>query len=188
VPRYFGVLTILLLPSMVLLRLAALRRNGVDAMHFAKIDKKDFLILPFVLFYFYLVIGGAAALPLPSRRQFFRSVAIEWIGVAFCTAGLALLLLSMLSFSKSFRVGIDADHPDQLVTTGVFRLTRNPIYVAFGLVLLGQFLLFSNWIMLLYLFAATWLFHRQVVREESFLRAYYGQEYLEYCKRVRRYI
>jgi protein-S-isoprenylcysteine O-methyltransferase Ste14 len=170
-----------------LLRLAIMRRNGIDAMHFGKIDKKDFLILPFVLFYFYLVIGAAAALPLPSRQQFFRSAAIEWIGAAFCFAGLALLLLSLVSFAGSFRVGIDADHPEQLVTNGVFRFTRNPIYVAFGLVLLGEFLLFSNWIMLLYLFAATWLFHRQVMREESFLRAHYGQEYAEYCARVRRY-
>ena len=30
--------------------------------------------------------------------------------------------------------------------TGIFALSRNPIYVAFGFVLLGQFLLFSNWI------------------------------------------
>lgn len=186
--RYPGALTVLLLPAVVLFRLATLRRNGVDAMHFGKIDKKDFLILPFVLFYFYLVIGAAADLPLPSRQQFFRSVAVAWVGVGFCFAGLALLLLSLVSLGKSFRVGIDPDHPDQLVTNGVLGLTRNPIYVAFGFVLLGQFLLFPNWIMLLYLFAAAGLFHRQVVREEAYLRSHYGHEYSEYCRRVRRYI
>jgi protein-S-isoprenylcysteine O-methyltransferase Ste14 len=85
-------------------------------------------------------------------------------------------------------VGIDTDHPDKLITTGVFAFSRNPIYVAFALILLGQFLIFSNWILLVYLGAAIWLFHRQVLREEDFLKRHYGQEYLEYCNRVRRYV
>jgi protein-S-isoprenylcysteine O-methyltransferase Ste14 len=53
---------------------------------------------------------------------------------------------------------------------------------------LGQFLLFSNWILLAYLIAAFWLFHRQILREEEYLSGYYGQPYLEYCDRVRRYL
>jgi len=42
--------------------------------------------------------------------------------------------------------------------------------VAFFLVLVGQFLVFPNWVPLVYLFAGTWLFHRQVLREEAFMR------------------
>ena len=82
-----------------------------------------------------------------------------------------MLFLNLVSFGNSFRVGIDQDHPDKLVTTGIFAFSRNPIYVAFGLILLGQFLVFSNWILLVYLVAAIWLFHRQVLREEAYLRA-----------------
>ena len=55
-------------------------------------------------------------------------------------------------------------------------------------ILLGQFLIFSNWILLVYIGAAIWLFHRQVLREEDYLKQYYGNEYLEYCDRVRRYL
>jgi protein-S-isoprenylcysteine O-methyltransferase Ste14 len=85
-------------------------------------------------------------------------------------------------------VGIDTDHPDKLATSGVFAYSRNPIYVAFAFVMLGQFLVNPNWILLLYLGAAVWLFHRQVLREELFLKKAYGKEYEEYCNRVRRYI
>ena len=85
-------------------------------------------------------------------------------------------------------MGIDTDHPNQLVTTGAFAHSRNPIYVAFAFILLGQFLIFSNWILLLYLGAAIWLFHRQVLREEDFLKQYYGEEFIEYCEAVRRYL
>jgi protein-S-isoprenylcysteine O-methyltransferase Ste14 len=85
-------------------------------------------------------------------------------------------------------VGIDTDHPGGLITTGVFAFSRNPIYLAFALILLGQFLIFPNWILLAYLGGATWLFHRQVLREERFLSQHYGRAYLEYSHRVRRYL
>ena len=98
------------------------------------------------------------------------------------------MLLSLVSFGRSFRVGIDVDHLAKLVTTGMFSFSRNPIYVGFAFVLLGQFLIFPNWVLLIYLMAGIWLFHRQVLREEEFLRKHYGQEYVEYSKRVRRYL
>jgi len=63
------------------------------------------------------------------------------------------------------------DHADKLVTTGVFAFSRNPIYVAFGCVLLGQFLVFPDWILSVYLAAGIWLFHRPVLREEEFPKA-----------------
>lgn len=93
-----------------------------------------------------------------------------------------------MSFGRSFRVGIDAEQPDQLVTTGVFGFTRNPIYVAFASILVGQFLIFPNWILLAYVVVGTLVFHRQVLREESYLKQHYGQAYADYCQRVRRYL
>jgi protein-S-isoprenylcysteine O-methyltransferase Ste14 len=71
---------------------------------------------------------------------------------------------------------------------GVFEFSRNPIYVAFAMVLIGEFLIFPNWISLIYLIAATWLVHRQVLREEEYLKGHYGQAYEQYCHCVRRYL
>src|SRR5262252_6259248 len=186
--RYLAALTIVLLLGMVLTRVILIRRAGTRAMHFGRIDKTDYLIPPFALFYFYTVFAAAFELPTVSTQRFFESEAVAWVGVVLCFAGLTLLLLTLISFGKSFRVGIDIDHPDKLVTTGVFAFSRNPIYLAFGFVLLGQFLVFPNWVLLVYLAAGIWLFHRQVLREEAFLRQQYGQEYAEYCNRVRRYL
>jgi protein-S-isoprenylcysteine O-methyltransferase Ste14 len=186
--RYLGALTIVLLPGMVLIRALLMRSKGIKAIHFGEIDKKDFLIPPFALFYFYMVFAAAFDFPTVSGQEFFHSGALSWVGVVLCLAGLFLLFLSLVSFGKSFRVGIDQDRPDKLVTTGIFAFSRNPIYVAFGLVLLGQFLVFSNWILLVYMVAAIWLFHHQVLREEEYLRSHYGQQYSEYCGQVRRYL
>jgi protein-S-isoprenylcysteine O-methyltransferase Ste14 len=186
--RYLAALALVLFLGMVLTRVVWMKRTGTSAMHFGKIDKRDFLILPFAVFYFYTVLAAAFNFPLVSTQTLFHSEVISWIGVFLCLGGLILSFLSLVSFGKSFRVGIDVDHPDKLVTMGVFAFTRNPIYVAFGFVLLGQFLVFPNWILLAYIAAGIGLFHRQVLREEGFLRQQYGREYAAYCNRVRRYL
>jgi protein-S-isoprenylcysteine O-methyltransferase Ste14 len=187
-PGYFAALTIVLMLGMVLTRVLLMRSRGIEAMKFGKIDKTDFLIPPFALFYFYLVFANAFGFPSVSTQKFFHSDGLAWVGVFLCLAGLSLLLWSLVSFGQSFRVGIDTERPDKLITSGVFAFSRNPIYVAFALILLGQFLIFPNWILLVYLGAGTWLFHRQVLREEDYLKKHYGREYLEYGNRVRRYL
>jgi protein-S-isoprenylcysteine O-methyltransferase Ste14 len=187
-PGYLAAATIALLIGMVLTRVFLLRRTGTRAMYFGNIDKKDFLIPPVALFYFYTVFAAAFGWPLLGGQRIFQSGTAAWIGVGLCFSGLLMLLLSLISFGRSFRVGIDIDHPDQLVTSGVFGWSRNPIYVGFFLVLIGQFLVFPNWVPLVYLAAGTWLVNRQVLREEEFMRRHYGEEYADYCRHVRRYV
>ena len=185
---YFGALTIVLLLGMVVARAVLMRRQGKEAIHFGNLDKKDFLIPPFALFYFYLVFAAAFDWPIPSTQEIFHSELVSWVGVLLCLVGLVLVAWSLVSFGQSFRIGIDTQHPDKLITTGAFAVSRNPIYLAFALILLGQFLIFSNWVLLVYLVAAIWLFNRQVLREEQYLQTHYGREYSEYCNQVRRYI
>ncbi len=174
--------------GMVLTRLFVLNREGIKAMKFGQLDRKDFLIPPFAFFYVYLVFAAAFGWPSVSTKEFFHSDAIAWAGVALCAGGLLLLLASLISFGRSFRVGIDADHPDALITSGIFAISRNPIYVGFVSILIGQFLIFSNEILLIYVVAGAWLIHRQVLREEEFMRSHYGQDYLAYRNKVRRYL
>ena len=187
-PRYLGALAIVLLLGMVLTRVFLLKRQGIKAMKLGSTDKTDFLIPPFVLFYFYVLFAAAFDWPNINPRPFFHSEAVAWIGVLFCLAGLLLLLWSLISFRQSFRIGLDTDHPDKLIVDGVFAFSRNPIYVAFTMILIGEFLIFPNWISLIYLVAAAALIHRQVLREEHFLKGHYGEAYEQYCHRVRRYL
>ena len=187
-PKYLGALTTVLLLGMVLARISVLRRQGIKAMKFGSIDKTDFLIPPFALFSFYVLFAATFHWPSVTPHQFFQSEIIAWIGVLFCLTGLLLFLWSLISFRQSFRVGIDADHPDRLITDGVFAFSRNPIYVAFAIILIGEFFIFPNWTTLIALGAAAWLLHRQVLREEEYLGGHYDQAYAEYRRRVRRYL
>jgi len=70
-PKYLGALTIVLLLGMVLIRVFLLKGQGIKAMKFGNIDKTDFLIPPFALFYFYVLFAAAFDLPASARGNFF---------------------------------------------------------------------------------------------------------------------
>jgi len=91
-------------------------------MKFGDTHKTDFLIPPFAMFYFYLAFAAAFGLPTVSTKEMFHSEIIEWLGVVLCFSVLSFLLWSLISFGKSFRVGIDTSRPDKLVTDGIFCL------------------------------------------------------------------
>ena len=186
--RFLAILAILLTVGMVLIRVSIMKRHGIKAMRFGALDKRDYLIPPFALFYFYTIFAAAFGFPVVSKSEMFHSDMVSWLGDIVCLVGLAVVLWSLISFGKSFRIGIDSDRPDTLVTDGVFAYSRNPIYVAFALTLLGQFLVYPNWVLLIYVIAGVWLFNRQVLLEEQFLAEQYGERYREYCRKVRRYI
>lgn len=68
IQAYMGALTLLLLIGMVVARMAMLRRHGIAAMQFGKLDRTDFHIPPFALFYFYLVFAHAFGWPSPAQN------------------------------------------------------------------------------------------------------------------------
>jgi protein-S-isoprenylcysteine O-methyltransferase Ste14 len=187
-PNYLGALTIVLLLAMVLSRVFLLRRQGVKAMRFGETHKSDFLIPPLAFFYFYIIFAAAFGWPSVTHQEFFQSEAVAWTGVLLCAAALLLVLWSLVSFRRSFRIGIDIDRPDALITDGAFAVSRNPIYVAFITMAVGQFLIFPNVILLIYILGAAAIVHRQILREEEYLRGHYGDAYATYCSEVGRYL
>jgi protein-S-isoprenylcysteine O-methyltransferase Ste14 len=124
---------------------------------FGAIDKSDLLIPPFPLFYFYVIFVSALHWPSVVHSTLFSSAAVA-LGVALCSAALGLMAATLVAFGSSFRIFIDTEHPDKLITAGVFAYSRNPIYVAFALVLAGEFLILPHWLLLLYLIAGVALF------------------------------
>ena len=83
------------------------------------------------------------------------------------------------------------DPPRRLVVTGLYRFVRNPMYCGMGLVLLGEALLWPQIARpLLILFATLWALVTGfiMVYEEPTLRSSFGEDYLEYCRHVRRWI
>jgi protein-S-isoprenylcysteine O-methyltransferase Ste14 len=172
---------------LVLLRTFQLKKLGIKAIHFGEMDKKDYFIPPFVVLLFYIVLAHAFGPP-KIGFEWLNSAFVAWVGVTACILGILLFIYALFSFGKSLRVGLDEEHPGELVTTGAFAISRNPLYSAFGLALTGLFLIIPNWTTLIYLIGGIWLFNRQIRLEERSLTKIYGEKYMEYSKRVRRFL
>jgi protein-S-isoprenylcysteine O-methyltransferase Ste14 len=80
------------------------------------------------------------------------------------------------------------DPPRRLVAAGPYRLVRNPMYIGAGLALAGAALFYGSWWLLAYCAAFGLVMHFfVVVYEEPTLRTSFGEPYVEYCQRVRRW-
>jgi protein-S-isoprenylcysteine O-methyltransferase Ste14 len=112
---------------------------------------------------------------------------VKLLGAALVVAAPVLYVAALRSMGASWRIGIDREKPGPLVTTGLFACLRNPIYVAFYLVLFGSALIHGRAVFLLLAFALIALVHGIILREERFLAERYGEAFRGYCARVGRY-
>jgi len=176
--------------SCVVVRTAVLRRRGIRAMVFGETNKSDFILVAILAAILYAATARSLGLPMWGLllKPFWQSAVPGWVGVAFCALAVITFILTLVSFGTSFRVGIDEKEPAKLVTGGMFAFSRNPLYLGMLFLLTGLFLIHRN---LLIVAAAAFfavMIHRQILREEAFLREQYGAEYADYCRKVRRYI
>ena len=187
---YLGGCALLLFFALLGGRVAFMRRKGVNVIVFGQTDKSDFLLVPIFLFFIYIVLTPIFKLPLWKQlaAPFWRSTVPGWLGLVLCLAALVGFVVTLKSFGNSFRVGIDENNPDKLVTNGMFAFSRNPLYVCFLLFFFGMFLVQHNLIMTIVFILFVVIINRQIIREENFLKKHYGLAYDDYCKKVRRYL
>jgi len=126
--------------------------------------------------------------PSPLDTQLISSLPAKLIGVALIILGIVIFILAFISFGDSWRVGFDVKAPGALVTSGIFAVSRNPIYVFLDLWFFGIFLINGTLIFLIFAVAAIAVQHWQILQEEVFLLRLYGQPYQDYRARVGRYV
>jgi len=113
--------------------------------------------------------------------------AVKWLSLFLWGWGFALLLTGRLGLGDSFRIG-SAKESTTLRVHGLFRFSRNPMYVGMFSTLLASALYTANPIVLVLALFIIWVHHAIVRAEEQHLRNVFGQEYTTYCARVRRYL
>jgi protein-S-isoprenylcysteine O-methyltransferase Ste14 len=118
----------------------------------------------------------------------FEIVFLKLIGVILIIAGILVFVASLVSFGESWRIGIDTKKPDALVTSGIFSLTRNPIFLFLDMYVIGTWLIYPNLFFGIAAIITIGGIHWQILQEEAFLSRQYGEEYQDYIKAVRRYI
>lgn len=108
-------------------------------------------------------------------------------GFVLYIIGLILFIFAIVQLGSSIRVGLP-DEKTILKTRGLYRFTRNPIYVSIYIVCLGSCLIVIHPINCGAFLLAMLIHHAIIKKEEEFLEKRFGNEWMEYCKKVPRYI
>lgn len=110
-------------------------------------------------------------------------------GLALAAAGIAAVFAAQLAMGASWRTTVDPTEHPPLVTTGPFRLVRNPIYAALTVVIASLALAVPNAIAVLGLAVMALGIEIQVRRiEEPYLRSVHGSDYQRYAARTGRFL
>lgn len=84
------------------------------------------------------------------------------------------VLLSVLCMKDSWRAGIPDKDKTELVTTGIYRFSRNPAFLGFDLMYVGVLLLYGNLLTLGFSVFAIVMLHLQILQEERYLVNTFG--------------
>ena len=110
-------------------------------------------------------------------------------GMVLVLIGVALTFWSVTALRRAHTTVIPWEQVSAMVTTGPFRFSRNPIYLADAVAYLGATLIIHSWWPLVALPGVLWMMRHKVIdREERYLAERFGDAYRDYQRRVRRWL
>ena len=108
------------------------------------------------------------------------------IGIISVTVGFIIEILGIQALGINFRIELPKEETE-LITSGIYKLMRNPIAFGLFLIIIGTFLLIPNVLTLIITIANIIVFDTKVRDEEKFLLARFGKTYEDYQRKVGRY-
>jgi protein-S-isoprenylcysteine O-methyltransferase Ste14 len=146
---------------------------------------KNTLILMFIYTVFYALFPAHYEIFLV--LQILDVLYLKYLGIGLLVLALIWTIIAQTDMKDSWRIGIDTQTKTELITTGLFKYSRNPIFLGMLTSLFGLFLLTPNALTFIFLIVGYILIQIQIRLEEEFLAKEHGQNYLFYRKKVRRF-
>ncbi|MFN8254173.1 MAG: isoprenylcysteine carboxylmethyltransferase family protein [Bacteroidales bacterium] len=170
------------------------RKTGINPYLFKNSDTPhDFLgvISKFVTLVLIIVLLVNAFLPdyykyfLP--MWYIEDTIVQSAGLTFIHVAFVWILIAQLQMDKSWRIGFDKQQHTELKTNGLFKFSRNPVFLGMSVSLFGIFLVIPNAFTLLVFVLGFVSFHLQIRLEEEYLKNSHSESYTNYCQKVGRW-
>jgi protein-S-isoprenylcysteine O-methyltransferase Ste14 len=139
----------------------------------------------------YLLVAIVLMLALHFLLPVYKFVPIPWniLGIVPLACGIALNLVADKAFHQAQTTVKPFEQSTALITTGVFRISRNPMYLGYVLILIGVALIVRSLSPYVVLPIFAILMDRVFIRvEEQMLEEQFGQAWLEHAQKVRRWV
>lgn len=164
---------------------AYLKRRNIDMEGRPPIHKVPFLLSKFAMIVPWMAMGMQAfGLDLSLTRL---PPLLKWTSLGLWVSGWGVMLAGRIELGRSFRVGCP-NEKTSLMTGGVFRWSRNPMYLGLNATFFAAALYTLNPLVLLIGIGIAAVHHRIILAEEDCLRKMFGRDYEEYGGRVGRYL
>jgi len=151
-------------------------------------DTSNAMVRPPIAWILALAAGVAAAWLYPLRFVL-ASVPGVWVGGAIFAIALALAIWAIVTIRQAGTQVETYKPTTAIVANGPYRFTRNPIYLAMVLGLIGLAIAFDSlWILATLVLFYLVIRYGVVAREEAYLERKFGDVYLGYKSRVRRWL
>jgi len=162
------------------------RRRQIDMDGDAPIDKSVFYASKYLIVVVWMAMvldswGIDLSFPYNAPAPLKRAALLIW------AVGFVLLFIGRFGLGSSFRIGSPRESTE-LRVDGLFRFSRNPMYLGVYSTLLATVLQTLNLLLLLVSAFIVAVHHKIVLAEETHLEKAFGTEYRDYCRRVRRYL
>ena len=125
---------------------------------------------------------------LPLNKAFFYSASSKLLGSALVLIGLVFTIPALQQFLRTKNTLVTIKPANSLQTTGIYSVSRNPMYVSLLLIYSGlSFIIGNGWNFVLLPFLILLVQEYVIKREEKYLDRRFGQQYADYKTRVRRW-
>jgi protein-S-isoprenylcysteine O-methyltransferase Ste14 len=112
---------------------------------------------------------------------------VSWIATAMLCFGVLIISVSFFNLGKALKIGLP-DQATALQTQGLYRLSRNPLYVGVHIMALASCIYFPDLINIFFTIYGIYIHHLIIKQEERFLAGRFGTDWFLYSARVSRYI
>lgn len=184
---WLALLVLVIFYGIYFAKMLAQRRQGIQTRQIGRVKEKSVHIVELLM--------SIATLAAPVIQ--ILSIIFGWnhmpanarfTGSCIGMLGDIIFLASVLCMKDSWRAGIPDKDRTTLVTTGIYRYSRNPAFLGFDFMYVGLLLMYFNLSMLVVSAFAIIMLHLQILQEERYLTENYGESYREYRKHVFRYL
>lgn len=121
------------------------------------------------------------------NSSFFNNYILRGIGLILLGVGTCLFLIAMVTMKENWRAGIPDKENTEMVTKGIYRISRNPAFLGFDLTYIGACISFGNIVVVIMAAFTIIMMHLQILEEEKFLKLTFGDNYIKYKNKVGRY-
>jgi protein-S-isoprenylcysteine O-methyltransferase Ste14 len=126
---------------------------------------------------------------IPINHSFFNHDGVKTAGILFFIAGVFFIMQGVWKFIQTGNTLITVKPASSLQQTGIYKFTRNPMYFGFIFLYLAFTCFFGNWWHIILLPGLIIIMQEYVIKkEEKYLEREFNQTYVDYKKKVRRWI